>query len=89
MRDKIGKKADLSMSTIVMAVIALLILIVLATMVVNNMRKTNVGILQCQNKGGVCSFELCSERLDGRTTTQQTWKCVDADNQDTGAYCCV
>jgi len=84
-----SKKGDLSMSTIVMAVIALLILIVLATMIVRYLGGTNTQIDVCDNKGGTCL-------RDGRTCDDigkqayNAWVCRDsAGNRDFNAVCCV
>lgn len=85
----ISKKGDLSMSTIVMAVIALLILIVLATMIVRYLGGTNTQIDLCENKGGTCLN-------DGRTCSDigkqqyNSWACRDSTgSRDFNAVCCI
>ena len=81
------KKAELTMSTIVMAVIAVLVLIILAAILLNNIGDTEFD--SCQQNGGTCSPIACSERNDRLTTTQSNWECRDLNGVDTGQYCCI
>lgn len=87
MRIALQKRADLSMSTIVMAIIALLILIVLATMIVRNLGGTNDQINRCENKGGVCA-DSCADEYPTKIV-QPTWLCLDGNNRPSGQQCCV
>jgi len=88
MRYALQKRADLSMSTIVMAIIALLILIVLATMIVRNLGGTNDQINRCENKGGVCAPNSCGDDYPNKVV-QPTWICYGSDNKPSGQQCCV
>lgn len=92
MRIALSKRADLSMSTIVMAIIALLILIVLATMIVRNLGSTNEQINQCENKGGTCidAGASCEEEVGLGKVANPGFVCVDASKKaDYTRKCCV
>jgi type II secretory pathway pseudopilin PulG len=83
------KKGDLSMSTIVMAVIAVLILIILASIVIRNLGDFSEGVKDCQSMSGVCSAQACSERLDRYTNTNRNGACYVNGQRDPSLQCCI
>ena len=82
------KKGDLSMSTIVMAVIAVLILIVLASMVINNLGDARQTISACESVGGQC-FAECNEFNPGGFSQQIPQSCRTDSGVDSGLVCCI
>lgn len=85
------KQGELSMSTIVMAVIAVIILIILSSLVIRNLGNTNEQVQSCQNKGGVCA-DSCEElsELTGQSYTRlPTLSCSVDVGQQTQQVCCV
>jgi len=90
MRFALQKRADLSMSTIVMAIIALLILIVLATMIVRNLGGTNDQLNKCETLGGKC-YDSCTDQFGPNAIVKTGWYCY-ADSSakiPDGRQCCV
>ena len=83
------KKGDLSMSTIVMAVIAVLILIILASIIIGNLRNVTVATQNCQTVDGVCSFDPCSQRTDFYTRTHPSARCLVNGQVDPSQQCCI
>jgi len=77
------------MSTIVMAIIALLILIVLATMIIRNLGGTNNQINLCANKGGTCSDDSTCADVGFNKIPQPGLVCVDGAGKANGQTCCV
>ncbi len=90
MRITIQKRADLSMSTIVMAIIALLILIVLATMIVRNLGGTNEQINKCSTVGGKCA-DSCEDTFGPTSVVKPNAYCYADDRAKIpdGRKCCV
>lgn len=76
------------MSTIVMAVIAVLILIILASIVIRNLGNTSAAVDRCESVSGICSIDRCGDRFDGYLKEHPTAKCLDG-NAPTGEFCCV
>jgi hypothetical protein len=81
-----NKKGDLSMSTIVMAVIAVLILIVLASMVINNLSDASEGLQQCPGRC-VDGFS-CSDTIGISWQEHPSAQCLEG-GQPSGQLCCV
>lgn len=67
-----------------MAVIAVLIMVILVALVMRNLGETSDVISSCEDKGGRCSYDACSERFDGYTISNPTWTCAERDQR-----CCV
>jgi uncharacterized protein (UPF0333 family) len=53
----IRKKGDISLETIIIAVLALIVLVVLSVIFVSKMREGNTNISGCESKGGKCKVE--------------------------------
>jgi hypothetical protein len=83
------KKGDLSMSTIVMAVIAVLILIILVSIVIRNLGDFSEGVKDCQSVSGVCSVQACGERLDRFTNEYRNARCYVGGQVDPNLRCCI
>jgi hypothetical protein len=77
------KKADLSMNTIVVAIIAILVLIVLAGIFVTQLGDQSKNLQSCTLKAGVCSDEPCSQREDSLKS-----ELPNTDCSKSGKYCC-
>jgi len=88
---KMFKKGDLSMSTIVMAVIAVLIMVILISLVMRNLGSGGDLINSCVDKGGKCSYDKCSdEEYVGYRIANPTWQCTSPDGRvDSDQRCCV
>ena len=88
---KMFKKGDLSMSTIVMAVIAVLIMVILIAMVMRNLGGVTPLLDSCVDKGGKCSYESCSqEEYVGYRVSNPAWTCLDSSGRVDGEQrCCV
>jgi len=87
------RKGDLSMSTIVMAAIAILVLIILASFVLRAGGNVAEAQRSCVIQGGVCSYEPCGERIDTFRTRQPQLECYIGSGSsqivDRDQYCCI
>lgn len=87
------------MSTVVMAVIAVLVLIILTSIVVRTLGDTAQTTTTCETKGGKCTLEAdgCAAQTNGYTQqkTGDQWVCLTkatAGNpavKDPKQVCCV
>jgi len=80
---RINKSGEgLSLSTIVVAILALLVLVILSVIFMNSIGTANKGFQACD---GVC--------LVSKSDCQQGWVAIprkcDAGGGSSGAYCCV
>ena len=85
------KKGDLSMSTIVMAVIAVLIMVILVSLVTRTLGDTGEVVRSCVDNSGRCSYDSCSEEeFPGYRISASTYQCAGADGRvDNEQQCCV
>jgi hypothetical protein len=77
------------MSTIVMAVIAVLILIILVSIVIRNMGDFSEGVRDCGSVSGICSYEACRDRVDRFTNEYRNARCFANGQADPNQRCCI
>ena len=84
------KKADLSMSTIVMAVLAIIVLVILSSIVITNLGGSSKEFQKCR---GVCVSQTCEEYSEDtgiNYQTQSSMRCLDSDGKiDSTLTCCL
>ena len=89
------KAQGLSISTIVIAAIALLVLVVLGIIFVGKMGNWRRSSDACDNAGGTCSLQPCSQKYPNDPYVKQTSDPCDLDRDGTyedpiiDGYCCV
>ena len=83
------KAQGLSITVIIVAVIALLVLVILSLIFTGGLSKFGIGVNDCENKGGKCAF-ACGSEIEGTTdypTEFTEWTCPEKDGQ--AQKCCI
>lgn len=88
------KKGDLSMSTIVTAAVALLVLIIISAIVAGRLGVFGQAVSHCElNDNAICSPIRCPDRLDTFRTTLHGSKCFVGEGRnrmiDETQHCCI
>lgn len=86
------KGQDVSITVIIIAAIALLVLVFVAVIFLTKAGFFNKEENSCENKGGVCRIYDDTEALKGCSEgeTKLNWKCYDDSGKaDSDKVCCV
>lgn len=82
------KKAQgISMSVIVIAAIALLVLVILSVVFIGRMGIWGKDVNNCENKGGVCAPTCGQDSAQSYPTAYPAWNCEDEGGQ--AMKCCI
>lgn len=87
------KKGDISMNTIVMAVIAVLVLVILSSIIIRNLGNTSEEFARCP-VGGSCVDNVGADSCEAaglpfNYQPANSYSCIDNGQIQAGLVCCI
>lgn len=85
-----AKKGEISLTVVIIAILALIVLAVLVFILINNSRNFNEGTSSCQEKGGECRPENnCKQISDQKDVPYFAISAAECSSKQPKQICCV